>query len=371
MLCNGSRNEDYKMRLFKTSIIFLCSVALFACNKAVDIELKTTSVTIFQLPDEKSSADRTFNGISKAHDLVELAFRVDGKIDDIQVSKGQIVKKGELLAILDKSDYQVAVNDRKSIVDRTYKQYKRGESMLQKELMAQAEFDKMEAEYLVANADYKMSKLALKYTELRAPFNGVIGDTFIDSFENIQPGVPILSLHRFNLIEIEVSIPDQVLTLVKRVKGAETKFKVVFSAYPDLEFEGTPYELNLEKDPITRTYLAIITVPIRPQYKILQGMPAKVTMNLGKLTGSDNSEYLVPISAVRSVDGGTLQQQISQVFIYNEETQKVMLKEVQIGSIVDSFIEVTSGLNSGDSVVVNGSARLVDGQQVALIKGEK
>lgn len=359
------------MRLFNISIILFCSVGLFACGKTADIDLKITHVTVFELPEEQNTSKRTFNGISKAHDLVDLAFRVDGKIDNVVVTKGQQVKEGELLAILDKSDYQVAVNDRKSIVDRTLAQYKRGKSMLKKKLMAQAEFDKMEAEYLVADANYKMAKLALKYTELRAPFDGVVSDTFIDSFENVKTGVAILNMHRLDLIEVEVQLPDQVLAMVKLNQSKNIKFKVVFSAYPELEFKGTPYELNLMKDPTTRTYLGVVTVPIRPKYEILQGMPAKLTMDLGDFTGNGEAEYLIPISAVRSVDGGTLQAQTSQVFIYDEQTEKVVMRTVEIGLIVDDFIEVKSGLKSGERVVVDGSARLVDGQQVALIKGEK
>lgn len=357
------------MKLFKTSLLLFCSLSLFACSKAPELELKITSVNVFQLPDDENRINRTFNGVAKAHDLVELAFRVDGNIDDLLVSKGQRVKKGELLAILDKNDYQVAVNDRKSKVERTYKQYKRGESMLKQALMAQSEFDKMQAEYLVANADYKMAMLALKYTELRAPFDGIVGDTFIDSFENIQPGVAILSLHRFDLIEIEIQLPDQILATAKANSKENSDFDVVFNAYPEMHFEGTRHEVNLIKDPTTRTYLAIITVPMHPKYKILQGMPAKVTIDLAEMTHISQREFLIPISAVRSVDGKVLKDQSAQVFVYNNETQKVTAKDVQLGTIVDKFIEVKSGLNSGDSVVVSGSSHLVDGQQVSLIKG--
>lgn len=370
-LCSGLRSEDFNMKLFKLLIILIGSIGLIACNNKSEINQSETPVTLFQLPDNQNQLNRTFNGIAKAHDLVELAFRVDGKIDNILVSKGQRVTKGQLLAVLDKSDYQVTVDAYKSKVDRTYKQYKRGEQMLKKALMAQAEFDTMKAEYLVAKADYKQSQLYLEYTELKAPFNGIIGDTFLDSFENVTPGTPVLSLHKFDLIEIEVQIPDHILAISKRQGDAGPTFKVVFSAYPEIPFEGKVYEINLVKDPVTRTYLALLTVEMNERYKILQGMPAKVSVDLEQATYSTQREYLIPISAVRSIDGDSLDKQLAHVFIYDKESQMVTATKVELGTIVDQFIEVKSGLNSGDSIVVDGSARLVDGQQVQLSKDIK
>lgn len=359
------------MKLYKLLILLISTTGLLACSEAPEIKHSKASVTVFALPDNENNVDRTFNGIAKAHDLVELAFRVDGKIDNILVSQGQRVKQGQLLAILDKSDYQVAVNDRKSTVERTNKQFKRGEAMLEKKLMAQAEFDTMRAEYLVADANLKQAKLALQYTELRAPFDGVVGDTFLDSFENVQPGIAVLSLHKMDFIEIEVQIPDQILAVAHRENSTNRVFKVVFNAYPEITFDGKAYEINLVKDPVTHSYLAMILVEMDDQYKILQGMPAKVSIDLGEVTYTYQREYLIPISAVRSLDGESLTEQVSQVFLYDKKSKTVTATKVELGTIVDKFIEVKSGLKSGDTIVVDGSARLVDGQEVELSKDLK
>ncbi len=82
--------------------------------------------------NQKKEVARIFNGAAKAHALADLSFRVDGKIATIPVSKGEKVNKGDLLAVLDKRDYQIALDDRKAKSKQTYNQYRRGKSMLKK-----------------------------------------------------------------------------------------------------------------------------------------------------------------------------------------------------------------------------------------------
>ncbi|MGF1758682.1 efflux RND transporter periplasmic adaptor subunit [Photobacterium sagamiensis] len=359
------------MKMKFLAITLLSCTALLGCSDEVEFETKIARVEVFQLPEPKNEVGRVFNGVAKAHDLAELSFRVDGKIAEIPVSKGALVKKGDLLAVLDKSDYEIALNDRRARKEQTYNQYRRGKSLLKQKLMPQSEYDKMRAEYLVAKAEFRMAELALEYTELRAPFDGIVGDVFLDAFENIQPGVSVLSMHKIDLIEVDVQVPDMILAVAIREEKRQGRrfFDVTFEAYPDITFEGRPLELNMTKDPVTHSYIATLAVDFDPEHKVLEGMPARVNVDLGDVTYTYSREYLVPVNAVLMQDGLSLDKQIANVWVYQSDSQTVTRREVRLGTLVGDMIEITAGLQDGEVIISDGASRLTEGQKVERIEG--
>lgn len=356
------------MNFKQLTICMLSSLVLMACSKPITIEESLLLVSVFELPEVEHTNQRSFKGVAKAHDLVELSFRVDGRISEIPVAKGQVIKKGDVLAQLDQTDYQVTLDDRRAKQVLTAKQHDRAKTLLAKKLMSQAEYDKIRAEFLVAKAQFKMAELELKYTTLKAPFDGVVGDVFADSFENILPGVSVLSSHKTDLIEVNVEVPDIILAVTTNANDESARakriFDVVFEAYPEKTFSGTPLELNIQKDPVTRTYIATLTVPIEPNYKLLEGMPATVSVDLSGVSHRYKDEYLLPVNAVVLPDGGKLAQQEAFVWLYNSENQTVSSQAVQVGALIGDMIEVSGGLEGGELIISNGASRLTEGQKV-------
>ena len=164
------------MNFKQLTICMLSSFVLMACSKPITIEQSLMRVSVFELPEVEHTNQRSFKGVAKAHDLVELSFRVDGRISEIPITKGQLIKKGDVLAQLDQTDYQVALDDRRAKQVLTSKQNERAKTLLDKKLMSEAEYDKIHAEFLVAKAQLKMAELELQYTTLKAPFDGIVGE---------------------------------------------------------------------------------------------------------------------------------------------------------------------------------------------------
>ncbi|MGY5449422.1 efflux RND transporter periplasmic adaptor subunit [Agarivorans sp. MS3-6] len=355
-------------------LIASCAFAtlLTACGGEQDIDLPIQTVEVYSLPDTTNAVERDFNGITRAHDLAELSFRVEGEIKSININKGQKVKKGELLASLDKRDYQIVVDDRKARLTLTEQQFKRAKALLDKALLSQSEYDKMRAEYLVASAEYKNALLMFDYTELRAPFDGIIGDVFADPFVNVQPGLAVLSMHKVDYVEIDVQLPDMILAVAKlgadRIRSLEVE--VVYEAFPDKVFKAVPYELNLEKNPSTRSYIATFLVPFDKEFGVLEGMPAKVSIDLSDLTYTYDRDFLVPIASVVMPDGSSIGNQRPIVWRYKED-HTVEQQEVVLGTLTGNMVEINQGLQNGDVIVSLGGNRLVDGQKVVLKKDKQ
>lgn len=346
-------------------------VLLGGCRQAPDIEHTPARVAVYTIPNTENQVTRVFSGVARAQDLTTLAFRVEGRIARIPVTKGQRVKAGDVLAVLEKNDFQIALNDRRARLDVTRKQAERSKTLVDQQLMAQAEYDQMNAEYLVARAEARQAELMLEYTELKAPFDGLIGDVFLKSFENVQPGTLVLSVHRTERIEVDVQVPDLLIAVSRRAETGQQKqgFDVAFEAFPDKSFIGHLLEVNTEKDPQSHTYVATVAVELPEGVKVLEGMPAKVTVDLGKATYTYRREYLLPISAVVMRDGSDIDLQDAGVWLYDSATGTVKFKPVRLGVIVGQSIEVVDGLADGQQVVTQGASRLVDGQQVELIQG--
>lgn len=344
---------------------------LMGCSESMVIEAPVARVETFTLPYSNNQVIREFNALARAQDLTPLSFRVDGRISSIPVIKGQRVKKGDLLAALDKQDYEIVLNDRTARMEVARKQAQRTKLLVDKQLISQSEYDQIKAQYLVSLAEAKQAKLYLDYTELRAPFDGVVSDIFVESFENVRPGSEIVTMHKVERIDVEVQIPDILLAVSKRndVKAMQQVYDVTFDAFPEVIFKGTILEINTEKDPSSYTFIATLAVPLDGKYKILEGMPAKVKANLSHLTYTYTRQHLVPIEAVLMRDGSQINEQEGGVWLYQADSDSVKYQQVKLGVIVGDMIEVVSGLSGGQIIITGGAKRLVDGQRVELIKG--
>ncbi|MDO6525234.1 efflux RND transporter periplasmic adaptor subunit [Motilimonas sp. 1_MG-2023] len=359
------------MNINHLTALFLLTLSISGCQEVTFKEKPLPVVAVYELPKSNNQVERVFNAVARAQDLTHLSFRVGGKISNILVTNGQQVQKGDLLAVIDKQDYQVALKDRKARVQSTYNQYQRAQKMLDKKLMAQAEYDQMRAQYLVAKAQHRSAELELEYTELRAPFSGVIGEVIQDSFVNVQPGSVILNMHKIEYVEVDVQVPDSLLAVSKRkeYRTEKRKYEVVFDAYPEQVFTGETLEVNTEKDPSTRSYIVTLAVPFNSQYKVLEGMPARVKVDLNDVTYTYSREHTVPLTAVAMLDGDKLSEQIASVWVYQAESQTVTKREVTLGVITGHMIEIKAGLNDGEIIIANGVNRLIEGQKVELKKG--
>ena len=362
---------NFTHNLLTISALLISASALTGCEPAPEITANVTKVTTYTLPHIENTVIREFNGVARAQDLTNLSFRVEGRIAQLPASKGQMVEKGELLAVLEKRDFNFALSDRNARMEVNFKQAQRAKQLVASQLMAESDYDQMNAEYLVAKAEARQAELNLQYTELRAPFTGVVSDIFVESFENVQPGISVLSIQKIERIEVDVQVPDMLIAVSKKITDREKKslLDVSFEAFPNSSFTGYLLEVNTEKDPTTSTYIATVAVDLDPKYKILEGMPAKVRVDLSNLTYTYSREFLVPIESVVMQDGSDIDLQDSGVWLYDETDKSIKYQQVTLGVIVGNQIEVVGGLIDGQVIIKTGAGRLVAGQQVEVVGG--
>src|SRR5690606_41239300 len=117
-----------------------------------------------------------------------LAFRVNGELVSLPAQSGQVVKEGTLLARLDPADFQLRLDDRKARFELAQSQFRRIDDLFTQGQISRAQYDQAKAELDISKAAMATARTELSYTELRAPFAGVVAEVYADNHQPVTAG---------------------------------------------------------------------------------------------------------------------------------------------------------------------------------------
>lgn len=296
---------------------------------------------------------RHFPAELKASDEADLAFRVGGQVTQLEVNEGQRVKRGQLLASLDPTDYQLQVELSQANYKLAKAQFDRIKTMLAKNATTQAQFDEAKATLDQTENALETAKNQLGYSELRAPYDGVIASLSIDNYEYVGATQTILHIQNIEQMDVEFQIPERLVANIQKV-ALQYHPKVTIDAVPSQVFEAVYKEHRTSPDVTTKSYDATISLLNTKDVGInlLPGMTATVDLDISQISGKP-THITVPIEAVmrRQASEGESQ---SIVWVFNPEQGTVTPREVTLGDMTNNSIEITSGLNPGEQVVAAG-----------------
>jgi RND family efflux transporter MFP subunit len=307
---------------------------------------------------------RSLPGRVEASERVELSFRVPGSLMMLDIDRGQQVSRGQLLARIDPRDYKIALDEARAAFAKAESDFKRYQSLYEKNAVSISDLDLYRSQRDVARARLDNAEANLDYTYLRAPFAGVIGDRYVENFEDVLANQVICSLHDLTNLDIVVDVPEQMIVNVRR--SAETQIEVVatFDAAGDREFPVTFREVAAQADPTTQTYEVRLTMPGPEDLNILPGMTAEVVAR-GTRDQAGAGGFLVPASSVFADETGTTQ----YVWVVDPDGMTVHRREVAVSEVTGAgSIGITGGLEAGERIVVAGVSHLEEGKEVRLME---
>ncbi len=339
--------------------IFLFGLAIVACVACRSSKSpagdgpRSVKVATVQAMDY---VDRDFAGMATADDAVNLAFKVAGQVASVDVSKGDYVNRGQLLAQLDPRDVELQVASDKAQYERAESQYERMKRLLSHEAVSRQEFEAAQTAYVQARSTYENSKDLLSETKLRAPFAGVIERTYVDTYQRVTSGQTILRLVNPVSTTVEFTMPERSMALLA---DTLTRFFVRFDNYPDVRFSarldtyaktasdasGFPVSLKLNREQ---------TAP----YNISPGMTCQITI---RSADTVQNQLAIPLTAVYAPSqGGT--------YVWVVEDGVVRLHAVKLGDIFGrDMVSVVEGVTLGQEIVTAGVYRLQEGERVKII----
>lgn len=368
------------------------------------------------------SIERSYSGVVRAPDRVDLAFRVSGPLVEIPVERGELVEEGALVAQVDPRDFQVALNritarvdeakarlaamkagERAEVIARLENkvtaatadfknaeiELNRMQDLLDKEVVSQSEFDQAKLRYDTAKEAMRAAEQelaqgrkgarqedidaqeatirgleaqrseaanALADTTLEAPFEGLVAKQYVENFEKIKAGQPIVSLQSYGTIEIVADVPESVIA-VTRARHIQ-KIEAVFESLPERVFEVELKEIETEADERTQTYAVTVEMDTPEDVRLLPGMPAMVRFYVS-LSDEGATGFVVPVSSILSDESGA-----TSVWRVDPEDRTVTQVPVKVGDMSGDQILVLEGIESGETIVTAGVHSIRQGMKV-------
>jgi RND family efflux transporter MFP subunit len=315
------------------------------------------SVKVFHIEGPEDVAQRSFPGIVEASEKADLSFLVTGQLIELPVKEGEQVKKGQLVARLDPTDYEIAVGEAKSKAELAEVNLDRTRKLLEKQFASQKEYDALKTAADVAEAKLKIAQQNVKYTKLYASFSGEIAKKYVENFQNILAKKPIVRLQNREIIDIKVQIPESFVIRSDRIqKGA---FEAEFETAPGSRYKVKVKESSTQANPETQTYSVTFTLPNPKDLNVLPGMTAIIHTKFQLIKGKEDKIFTIPISAVFSDKKGT-----SYVWVILPSTHTLKKKEVKVSRLSGEGAVVTAGLSPGQDIVAAGAEFVKEGMKV-------
>ena len=345
-----------RVTVVAASLSTLTLVALTACARASarsPNEGDSTAVPIVARNVALSTRawSTTASGIVQAKTTVDVTFQVPGKVVMVGPDEGQTVRAGQVIAAVDPTDYRLTVEQAAAQADRAARDRDRNRPLLDAGSIAAADMDHLEtgARQSAAAADLARKKLA--DTRLEAPISGIIARRAIEVGATAAPGQPVFTIVDLDPVRVRIGVPEGDVGHVKVGAPASVRIPALVASYT-----GHVSLIGVSADPTTRSYTVEITVP-NPARELRAGMVAEATIS----TTQRVSALLVPATAVLhngGVDGATI------VYTVDRDGSRVHARRVSTGAARGDSLEITSGLTSGDRIVVAGQQRLREGALV-------
>jgi membrane fusion protein (multidrug efflux system) len=288
-------------------------------------------------------------GTLRAEEGVELQAETNGRIVAITFTEGAHVHKGDLL---------VKLNDADLVATRTRARYRRELSVLKEQRVAQLlkqgvarqeEYDMALNDLKVQEAEIALTEAEIAKTEIRAPFDGVVGLRYVSEGAYVTAATRVATLQKLERLKVDFSVPEKYATRLRI--GSAIQLTVAGAGRP---VDGAIYAIDPRIDSATRTVLIRAVCP-NPQSRLFPGAFANVTLKLGEL----DDAVLVPAIAV--VPG------LNAKNVFVVKNGKAELRTVVTGTRLEDRVQILAGLEVGEVVVTSGVLQLSPGQQVQAL----
>ncbi len=309
-------------------------------------EPESRPVKLFTVSIGNAQFERHFPATTEAGDRAVLAFRVPGLLQSIEVNEGRVVKKGEVLAVLNPDEYSLIEKQARANFVLAEVQYKRYKKLLRDQVVSEQDFDEAKANYKSANAYWDQAKANLRYTKLVAPYDGTISFIPAENHEYIAAKQGVMNIQSNQVMKVMFQLPDRLLSLYTR--NPDVSAKMIFDAYPERSFDLTFQEIDTEADPKTGSYQVTMVMDGSQELGILPGMSGNV-----HLVSRNEESAQIPDSALVKKDGKT--------YVWRVDEDGVVARaEIR----VSKNRQVLQGLEDGDQIIISGANVFEPGTKV-------
>jgi RND family efflux transporter MFP subunit len=337
--------------LTSASGALLAAILLCGCEQKqhtvpTEEKLPTATVRVEAVQIQPRTATEEVVGTVRPRLSASISSKISGVVQQMLVSPGQRVKKGELLVQLDAREIQARLDQAQAVREQTQKDIQRFEILLKQSALTQQEFDAAQARFRVADATVTEAQTMLGYAKVIAPFDGVITAKHADVGDLAAPGKSLLDLEDPTTLRFEADVPDALISKIKLQDKLTVRVSPINSTIKAVVSEIAP-----AADPASRTYRVKLDLSGSPDLR--SGQFGRVAVPVAEVNA-----LRVPASAI-NVRG-----QMEIAFVVTN--QHAQMRLVKTGKQLEGAVEIVSGLNSGEQLVIEGTDKLIDRQPVEV-----
>ncbi|MCL2290610.1 MAG: efflux RND transporter periplasmic adaptor subunit [Bacteroidetes bacterium] len=294
---------------------------------------------------EVSSLSSGINAVGTLlpNEQVDLISEAAGKVVGIYFEEGKKVLKGQLLLKVDDEELQAQLRRTEYQLKLTGERLNRQKILLDKDAVSREEFDQVQTDYNILQTDIDLLKTKIAKTEIRAPFAGTIGFRSVSLGSFLQPNTIIARLIDQSKLKLEFAIPERYGSLY--LPGKKIYFQTEVSPQ---ELEAVVYAIDPEVDIDTRT------ITVRGLYnnaagKLSAGMFARINL----IVNQSNETLLIPSQAVV--------QEMEGAKVWMISNGRAKSQPITTGYRTEKQVEVLSGLQAGDTIMITGLMQVREG----------
>jgi len=287
-------------------------------------------------------------GTVRAIQEIDLSSETSGKVIGLYINEGSEVSAGDLLVKVNDNDLQAELARLESNIELFEETSERQQQLFERGGATQEDYDNTLMQLNNLRAEHATVRVQIDRTEVRAPFDGIVGLTYISEGAYVTPSTRIASLQNTDSVRVDFTIPERYSANVRM--GSQINFEV---QGVDSLFTGEVIATEPQIDPRTRT-VQVRAVAENTNRLLNPGAFANVELVLSAF-----DEALVVPSVALVPDNGSF-----KVLVYQDG--KVRESFVETGIRLRDRIQILSGIAPGDTVLVNGLMQLSEGSDVEI-----
>jgi RND family efflux transporter MFP subunit len=299
--------------------------------------------------------------------------KISGYVERITVDKGDRVKKGQVLAVLEVPELQQKLKRAQANLTVRRLTYERLHSVWKEDprVVAREDVDVAQGEFRQAEAEVEEVVALVGYTNIVAPFDGVITARYVDpgalvpaagqigsigsgGAATVKGPSPVVAIANIDILRVYVYVPEAETGRIKTGMSATLRLQ----AFPGREFAGTVARFAKALDLSTRTMLAEVDIE-NPNHELYPGMYAEVTLVLER----HPQTLKLPATALGKSTNGS--------FVYIVQEDRVKKVDVKTGFTDGAVVEIATGLAGDEQVVLHLSADLIVGDLVQPVPADE
>ncbi len=308
----------------------------------------TVSVQVVVAKPEPIQHTISVTGSVLANERVELRSETNGRIVVLNLREGSQVQKGDLLVKINDRDLKASLHQLTLQDSMLSRELYRSEALLKINAISREEHERAENERASVRAQQEVVRTNIERTEIRAPFNGIVGLRSVSEGAYVDPSALLATLQQIDPVKIEFAVPERYRRYIQ--PGTEVAFSVVGL---DTLFRAEVYAVESRIDPGTRSITARAQTS-NPERLLYPGAFANMRIILEEL----DDALLIPSEAVEpEIDGH---------YVYKVKNRMVHRQKVEVGFRTESRSQIAAGISPGDTVAITGLLQLRDSAAVSI-----